>query len=59
MWISNGKACSYCFSFFFNIFDQKKFWKIGSVFVKIKIESWPGLKAKTSTHFEISVSWNY
>lgn len=58
MWISDGKSCSYCFSFFFNIFDQKKFWKIRSVFVKNKFESWLTLKAKTSKHLETAASWN-
>jgi hypothetical protein len=58
MWISNGKACSYCISFFFNIFYQKKFWKIRSVFVKNKIGSWLSLKSKTSKHLEMPVSWN-
>lgn len=58
MWISNGKACSYCISFFFNIFNQKKFWKIDGVFVKNKIESLCTLKVKTSKHFETALSWN-
>jgi len=58
MWISNGKACSYCISFFFNIFYQKKFWKIRSVFVKNNFESGLALEAKTSKLFETPFSWN-
>jgi len=58
MWISNGKACSYCISFFFNIFYQKKFWKIQSVFVKNKFGPGLSLKAKTSKDFEIPMTCN-
>jgi len=58
MWISNGKSCSYCISFFFNIFYQKKFWKIRAVFVKNKFKSWLSLEVKTSKLFETPVSLN-
>ena len=51
MWISNGKACSYCISLFFNIFNQKKFWKIHCVFVATKIGSWPQSESQNQQAF--------